>query len=896
MSNYGSLLHQFGRHHVLFVQIVFGCLLFYFLIPKRKLEQILLEKFEKITFVLLSLTICTGLSMELIESYPNPAVTKHLYLALSLYVTFLLHWRGNLKIQNITKYVGAILLMLTSALGGNIRHGENFFWAGEFFLSELAKYHLVLVHLPLGLALFLYLFRKQISDLFSKRLVFIILSLVAASGLGLLTRFEELTDAVKLHAVLGATTSLLGITLFFARFKQREAILLATLFLPLLSGIKLEYGSNYFYDPMVITTEQFKDMQIEVNHSQEYFLKNVRPILDKKCVSCHNAEVKSGGLNLTSLSSLQGNGKIHSFYTSKDPSTSGLYLMVSERVLSPHHMPYLKGNLSPQEIGTFKSWINLGGFSGPKVSKSEQFKISAKTHWAFKKFSKPLDVKNIDSYFFKENKPEILEKPLQLRKLKLTVSGLFPSRIEIENFESDKIPFETLVDQYLASKDFGVNFASYWLDLVSYAGERATQKIEDAYLYRNFVIESLNQDKSYLSFLKEQLFYKGDFLENASYKHMLKFLPYDDDEAFYNGEIALSTVFNTTLGIEFKCARCHDHVLEPISNEKYYAHLKTMDGLLRFKEIKDHQMRKNRGSPLDNSFLDIYESAKTDLDFWKLKRVDVKDRANLSMEDFSNWITDTENGVGIFTARVYVNHVWRYVFGKALVEGEGAFGAQSKEPTNLELLNWLTHDFLEHNSSTKYLIKKLVSSQAFRSPFETCLNCSDASWSKVKRLEAEKVRDNLLLISGLLNHTIYPKELPNMLTELGLSSQDLLNVRSIFFMRKRNLEDAVSKYLNLPKGNRVALTRDTGPDFNQSYFFVGGDYLGQIVSSLRQKYVFQEFNPNLVKETYLDLLSRKPSQEELNLWSSYFKNKNFEEALNEHLHILISSNEFSYSM
>ena len=112
------------------------------------------------------------------------------------------------------------------------------------------------------------------------------------------------------------------------------------------------------------------------------------------------------------------------------------------------------------------------------------------------------------------------------------------------------------------------------------------------------------------------------------------------------------------------------------------------------------------------------------------------------------------------TARVYVNRVWHHVFGKGLVRTVDDFGVLGQPPTHPELLDWLAHWFVhEAGWSTKKLIRMLVLSSAFAmdsvasSPETDSQDPENALWhrSLVRRLEAESIRDHLLLVSGQMD-------------------------------------------------------------------------------------------------------------------------------------------------
>ena len=112
------------------------------------------------------------------------------------------------------------------------------------------------------------------------------------------------------------------------------------------------------------------------------------------------------------------------------------------------------------------------------------------------------------------------------------------------------------------------------------------------------------------------------------------------------------------------------------------------------------------------------------------------------------------------TARVYVNRVWHHIFGRGLVRTVDDFGVLGQPPTHPELLDWLAHWFVhEARWSTKKLIRMLVLSSAFAmdsvasSPQTASQDPENALWhrSLVRRLEAESIRDHLLLVSGQMD-------------------------------------------------------------------------------------------------------------------------------------------------
>jgi hypothetical protein len=121
----------------------------------------------------------------------------------------------------------------------------------------------------------------------------------------------------------------------------------------------------------------------------------------------------------------------------------------------------------------------------------------------------------------------------------------------------------------------------------------------------------------------------------------------------------------------------------------------------------------------------------------------------------AQWITDRENPL---TWRVIVNRVWRWHFGRGIVESTDNFGRLGTEPTHPELLDWLARDFAEHGSSLKRLHRLIMLSSTYRISSEQQARASEVDpgnqllWRRpLLRLEAESLRDSLLMVSGLLD-------------------------------------------------------------------------------------------------------------------------------------------------
>ncbi|MGY8674833.1 MAG: DUF1553 domain-containing protein, partial [Verrucomicrobiia bacterium] len=179
------------------------------------------------------------------------------------------------------------------------------------------------------------------------------------------------------------------------------------------------------------------------------------------------------------------------------------------------------------------------------------------------------------------------------------LNGLPPTPAEVKAFAKDSSPksFVRIVDDLLARKAFGEKWGRHWLDVARYSDSNGGDRnftYYQAWRYRNYVINSFNQDRSYYEFVRQQL--AGDLLPFGSDQQRHdqlvastflslgpKMLTERNKEKL-RLDIAdeqVDTVGRAFLGLTIGCARCHDHKFDPISHEDYYA----MAGIFRSTQV-----------------------------------------------------------------------------------------------------------------------------------------------------------------------------------------------------------------------------------------------------------------------------------------------------------------------
>ncbi|MGE9268482.1 MAG: DUF1553 domain-containing protein, partial [Verrucomicrobiales bacterium] len=185
----------------------------------------------------------------------------------------------------------------------------------------------------------------------------------------------------------------------------------------------------------------------------------------------------------------------------------------------------------------------------------------------------------------------------------------------------------------------------------------------------------------------------------------------------------------------------------------------------------------------------------------------------------ANWITDPKNPL---TARVIVNRVWQFHFGRGLSVNTSEFGTLGEEPTHPELLDWLTAGFIENGWSIKWLHRQMVNTESYRqsSLVPTSEHAAQVDpgnkfmWrARPQRLDAEQMRDTLLMLSGELKDR-----------GEGRSSGGSTPVRSVYLQKKRNSPDEVLSRFDAPAGFTSVSKRDATNTPLQSLLMVNAEW------------------------------------------------------------------------
>lgn len=322
------------------------------------------------------------------------------------------------------------------------------------------------------------------------------------------------------------------------------------------------------------------------------FTRDIRPILSNNCFFCHGPDVKerkggTDGLRLDTAEGLAtdlGGGKkaVVAGDLAKSVLIQRIHSTVPDEVMPPKSS---SKKLTAQEIQLLDDWVKQGA------------KFAA--HWSYVKPVRPALPKvkdaawprnEIDHFLLARLEKEGLSPSVEAdkyalaRRVSIDLTGVPPTIEEVDAFVNDQDPkaYEKLVDRLLAKPAFGEHWAQMWLDLARYADSAgyADDPARKIWLFRDYVIQSLNANKPFDQFTIEQI--AGDLLPNPTDDQLIATAFHrntltnneggTNDEEFRN--VAVVDRVNTTMavwmGTTINCCQCHNHKYDPISQEEFY--------------------------------------------------------------------------------------------------------------------------------------------------------------------------------------------------------------------------------------------------------------------------------------------------------------------------------------
>nr|MBI1228556.1 DUF1553 domain-containing protein [Cytophagales bacterium] len=541
---------------------------------------------------------------------------------------------------------------------------------------------------------------------------------------------------------------------------------------------------------------------------------HIRPILSDNCFACHgpDANKREAGLRLDiekeAFKTLKDNPKAHTLVPGNSNQSEVYRRLVSTDLNEKMPPPESNLALTSHQIKLIEKWIKQGAVYEPHWAfippKSPELPAVKLTTWPNN---------GIDYFILQEQEKRRLlpnaeaDKETLLRRLCLDLTGLPPTLDQMERFmlDTSEDAYESMVDELLASSAYGEKMAVHWMDVARYADSHGYQddNFRSQWPWRDWVIYAFNKNLPYDAFITWQL--AGDLLPNPTKEQILatgfnRNHKITEEGGVIDEEYRVEYVVDRTntfgkaiIGITMECAQCHDHKYDPISQKDYFqlyaffnnirevGHESNIGGPNTYAkhpkiEITEEDLNGILSFVNKKDTLGLIVSVMGDLD--SIRPTHILERgvydapgepvrpdlpeSILSFSDdlpknrlgLAKWLFDPKNPL---TSRVFVNRMWKEIFGRGLVETVGDFGMQGDLPTHPELLDWLSVDFKENGWDIKRLMKQLVTSATYKQsaaiPADFApLDPDNAYYTRAPRarIKAEFVKDLVMASSGLL--------------------------------------------------------------------------------------------------------------------------------------------------
>ena len=347
------------------------------------------------------------------------------------------------------------------------------------------------------------------------------------------------------------------------------------------------------------------------------FVEQIRPLLRDRCVGCHGGESRQSGLDLSTDQGIQKGGRRGAIVVPGNVEESPLYLHVAHH--REPHMPFLSARLPEEMIALLGFWIRVGAplgepglddaSAGPdresqssdsdspiddQTSAEFLSSDSSKEHWAYQPPKRPNvpEVKDpgwvhnpIDAFIAADrNRLDLAPLPqakkrVLLRRVYLDLTGLPPTPGQLRSFLEDPSPdaYGEVVEKLLSSPQYGERWGRHWMDVWRYSdwyGYKTEVRYSQRHIWRwrDWIVESLNQDKGYDRMIVEML--AGDEVAPSDPEILPATGYLVRSRYIFNRNVwledAVDHAASAFLGITLKCARCHDHKYDPIFQEEYY--------------------------------------------------------------------------------------------------------------------------------------------------------------------------------------------------------------------------------------------------------------------------------------------------------------------------------------
>jgi uncharacterized membrane protein/mono/diheme cytochrome c family protein len=754
------------------------------------------------------------------------------------------------------------------------------FWLLQF----LGRLHPLMVHFPIGLlivALILEVISWRKKDKSFQSGINIVLIIGAASAVlsccfGLLLKSQDdyNSDTLTIHQWTGIATAViaLGALFFFKRSLHNTHLLTAYRSFLLFSvvgviiaghfGASLTHGVDYLTEVLpggneniIASDPNFNLASFSVETTNKPLDDNqvaalnieVRSIFAHNCYKCHSAEKTKGELRLDRKDFVMRGGKSGEIIIAGNPEQSEIIRRLHLPRTEKESMPPKGKTLTEKEIATLELWIKVGAPWPDNATEKSVYRVAEldprmpTLPTDGSGLSNPID-KFVNVYFNdrKVSWPSVVDDRTYIRRVFLDIIGLLPTPEKISLFISDNHPDkrELLVKELLdRNDDYVQHWLSFWNDALRNDYTGTGYITGGRFAITEWLYESLKTNKPYDVFVKELVSpdkRSEGFIRGIKWRGTINASQRVEMQAAQN----ISQVF---LGLNLKCASCHD---------SFISDLKLSDAYAFANIFSDSTLEINRCDKPTGKF------AGTKIIFDELGSVDSTLTVDEKLKQLAEFLTAPKNGR---LYRTIVNRMWAQLMGRGIVE---PVDLMDNEPWSQDLLDWLASDFYENKNNLKELIFKITTSKTYQLPSvgiktENDIVNADYVFKGMhrRRLSAEQFVDAVSsIIDPVYSDTLRQYNPYNQLmpSELNFSRASLVK------------NDIFLTALGRPNRENVSTSRSSQANLLQALELTNGSKFTNVLQSGAKKWKGKfQTNDQIINELYRASLGRYPEKSEL---------------------------------
>ena len=438
-----------------------------------------------------------------------------------------------------------------------------------------------------------------------------------------------------------------------------------------------------------------------------------------------------------------------------------------------------------------------------------------------------------------------------VRRVYLDVTGLIPTPAQADAFLQDPEPSrdkrEHLVDHLIGSPEYVAYWSNKWADLLQC--NRKSLGDEAVWSFREWIRQAISENKPYDKFVYELITAQGSSLTNPAVNYYRVLKDKDDTGKATTNKMG-EDISQTFLGVRFSCNKCHDHPFERWTQTQYYefgaffARVAFKPGQRAGEEIVFADYRGGEVThPKTLAVLAPHVPYGQQPDV-----AAARDR----QEAFAHWLTSKENP---YFAKSFVNRTWSYFLGLGIIDPVDDIRA-SNPPSNPELLDAMTDDFIRSGFDTRHLVRTILTSRTYQASVKTNQwNDDDRmnfSHFLPRRLSAEQMIDCVAIATGTNAHVAgLPDGMRSVYLADGLGDGD--DFLKLFGRPKRESACECERTNNLSLAHALALVN-------------GAEISGAVAepgNGIARMVAEEKDNKRLAQGIYLAILSRLPSDAEL---------------------------------